>query len=200
MTNVYLFVYLFIFIPMYVYLSVRNALPMIPLSQVKISYIPKFYLSPIETFLQLLLYCTLVITIIIHSTSIYASELWFDRYRCRHHFNKAAVSYHYSLRKILGIPKYFSNHFNFDIFNAFNFEHFINFKCIKFLFWLVKCRSPCLAVHRYYFHNFILLNSFIDYVFRKYEIVNIFENDSDAIHSKLLYVQNRVPCSQYFPV
>ena len=37
---------------------------------------------------------------LIHCTSFYASELWFDRYKCRHHFNKAAVSYHYSLKKI----------------------------------------------------------------------------------------------------
>ena len=53
MTDAYLFVYLFIYtnvfkfrrrltLPMYIYLSVCNALPMIPLSQVKVSYIPRF--------------------------------------------------------------------------------------------------------------------------------------------------------------
>ena len=35
---------------MYTYLSVRNALPMIPLSQVKVSYIPRFYRSPLKHF------------------------------------------------------------------------------------------------------------------------------------------------------
>ena len=44
MTDVYLF------IPMYIYLSVRNALPMIPLSQVKVSYIPRFYQPPLKHF------------------------------------------------------------------------------------------------------------------------------------------------------
>ena len=39
MTDVYLFIYL----------SVRNALPMIPLSQVKVSYIPRFYRSPVKS-------------------------------------------------------------------------------------------------------------------------------------------------------
>ena len=48
MTAVYLFVYLFI--PMHIYLSVRNALPMIPLSQVKVTYIPRFYLFPLKHF------------------------------------------------------------------------------------------------------------------------------------------------------
>ena len=39
MTDVYLF------IPMCIYLFVRNALPMTPLSQVKVSYIPRFHRS-----------------------------------------------------------------------------------------------------------------------------------------------------------
>ena len=37
-----------LFIPMYIYLSARNALPMIPQSQVKVSYIPRFYRSPLK--------------------------------------------------------------------------------------------------------------------------------------------------------
>ena len=49
MTDVYLFVYIYLFIPMFIYLSVRNALPMIPLSQVKVSYyVPRFYRSPLK--------------------------------------------------------------------------------------------------------------------------------------------------------
>ena len=35
---------------MCIYLSVRNALPMIPLSKVKVSYIPRFYGSPLKHF------------------------------------------------------------------------------------------------------------------------------------------------------
>ena len=46
MTDAYLFVYLFI--PMYIYLSVRNTLPMILLSQVNLSYIPRFYRYPLK--------------------------------------------------------------------------------------------------------------------------------------------------------
>ena len=47
-----IYLYIFIYIPMYIYLSVRNALPMIPLSQVKVSYyVPRFYRSLIETFI-----------------------------------------------------------------------------------------------------------------------------------------------------
>ena len=37
-----------VFIYTYIYFSVRNALTMIPLSQVKVSYIPRFYRSPLK--------------------------------------------------------------------------------------------------------------------------------------------------------
>ena len=40
---------------MYIYLSVRNALPMIPLRQVKVSYIPRIYLSPLKHLFRLVI-------------------------------------------------------------------------------------------------------------------------------------------------
>ena len=43
MTDVYLYICFKI-----IYLSVRNALPTIPLSQVKVSYIPRLYRSPLK--------------------------------------------------------------------------------------------------------------------------------------------------------
>ena len=41
MTDVYLFIYTYVAI--FIYLNVTLNLPMIPLSQVKVSYIPRFY-------------------------------------------------------------------------------------------------------------------------------------------------------------
>ena len=52
MSYVYLFIstYVYLFILMCIYLSVRNAVAMIPLSHVKVSYIPRFYQSPLKHF------------------------------------------------------------------------------------------------------------------------------------------------------
>ena len=47
MTDVYLFIYTYI---IFIYLSVRNVLPIIALSQVKVSYIPRFYRSLLKHF------------------------------------------------------------------------------------------------------------------------------------------------------
>ena len=51
---------------MYIYLSARNALPMTPLSQVKVSYM--ILSVPIETYLYLLLYDTSFIHVSKNST------------------------------------------------------------------------------------------------------------------------------------
>ena len=62
----------------------------------------KFNSVSIEIFYKLFsIYCIL----------FYGSELWLDRSKCKYIFNKAAVSYHYAFKKILGGPKYFSKHF-----------------------------------------------------------------------------------------
>ena len=45
-----LYVFIYSFIPLYIYLFVHKALPMIPLSQVKVSYMPRFYRSPLKHF------------------------------------------------------------------------------------------------------------------------------------------------------
>ena len=45
---------------LYIYLSVRNALPMIHLCQVKISYIPRFYWSALK---HLFSYCYTIVTL-----------------------------------------------------------------------------------------------------------------------------------------
>ena len=57
-----IYLYIYLFIPMYIYLSVRNALPMIPLIHDKVSYIPRFYWSPLK---HLFSYCYTIFKIIL---------------------------------------------------------------------------------------------------------------------------------------
>ena len=86
-------------------------------------------------------------------TSFYGSELWVDRKICLFAFKHLAVSYHAALKKILGFPKFYSNHFTCSLLNTMTFENFINFKSLRFLFWLDKSKSPCFKYDRIYFHN-----------------------------------------------
>ena len=106
----------------------------------------KFYSVNIDVFYSLFQsYCS----------SFYGAELWIDRKRCLGNLKQCGrgVSYHSALKKILSIPKFYSNHFTCNALNTLTFENFINFKCLKFLFWLSKCNSDCFYRHKFYFLN-----------------------------------------------
>ena len=79
----------------------------------------------------------------------YASELWVNRAKCSRIFKALSVLYHFAPKKILGFPRFYSNHFTCGVLNAFTFEHYINLKCISFLFWLFKNEGPCFVLHKY---------------------------------------------------
>ena len=64
------------------------------------------------------------------------------------------MSYHAALKKILGFNKYISKHFVCDILKYFIFEHFTSYKLLKYMRWIVKCRSPSFIHLKHYFLNF----------------------------------------------
>ena len=107
----------------------------------------KFYSISVDVFYSLFTsYCT----------SFYASELWVDKKKCSRNFKNLSISYHLALKKIIGFPKFYSNHFTCSIFNAMTFEHFSNFKCIKYIFWLLNNNGPW-----YELTNFISCKNYI---------------------------------------
>ena len=94
----------------------------------------KFYSLDIEPFYSLFLS---------YSSSFYGSELWVGRTRSLNAFKRLSVSYHTALKRILGWPKFVSNHLVCNIFNTVTFEHFMNLKSLKFLLWLKRNNSTC---------------------------------------------------------
>ena len=59
-------------------------------------------------------------------TSFYGSELWADRSKCIASFKQLVVSYHAALKKILGVPRFYSNHLTCSALNTFIPENFIS--------------------------------------------------------------------------
>ena len=151
----------------------------------------KFYSANLEVFYSLFnSFCS----------SFYASELRVNRAKCSRNFKDLSIVYHSAFKKMLGFPKFYSNHFTCKVLNAFTFEHFINFKCIRFLFWLYKNDGPCFALRKFYFLNMSLYRQEIDKVVReKYTMSNILENDIDGIVSRISFIQHREPSSMYIP-
>ena len=85
------------------------------------------YIEPLFSFFQS--FCT----------SFYGTELWVNRLRANNNKKKKlSVSYHTALKKILGFPKYFSNHLVCAVLNTFTFEYFVNLKCLMFFKRLIS--------------------------------------------------------------
>ena len=129
-------------------------------------------------------------------TSFYGTELWANRKRIRGLLKQLAVSYHYALKRVMGLPKWSSNHYTCSLLNCLTFEHCINLKTIKFYFWLVNCSSPCFERHKVYIIKFSRFFLEIDKLCRiRYQLVNFWDNDVDALRSMMFFVQSREPSS-----
>ena len=94
--------------------------------------------------------------------SFHGAELWCfrDWSKCREAFKKMSVSYHCALKKILGVPKFYSDHLVCSVLSALTFKHLINFRITRLAFWLKKCNSVCFYSFKY---NFINHSPFIEY-------------------------------------
>ena len=127
---------------------------------------------------------------------MYGMELWGDTRGCSHLLDKLAVSYHYALKRIIGLSKRDSNHYACFLLDQLTFEHLRNYRSLKFYRWLYNCKSPCIVATRIYWINCSRLKQRLDHVFLdKYDIDDVIHNDMDAVMSRMKYVQNREPSS-----
>lgn len=130
--------------------------------------------------------------------SFYGSELWSSRNKCIGDFKQLSIYYHAALKKILGIPRYFSNHYACEILNMMTFEHFVNFKILKFYFLLNKCNSPCFTQLKIYFMRMSNFREEVEEMaYLKYNLRDILGNDFDAIVSRIYFVQRNEPTSWF---
>ena len=127
---------------------------------------------------------------------MYGMELWGDTSGCSTLLKQVAVSYHYALKRILGLSKRDSNHYVCYLLDQLTFEHLRNLRMLKYYRWLRNCSSPCIVPNRHYFINNSLLKRQIDSIFlEKYEMYDAYDNDIDAVISRMKYIQFREPSS-----
>ena len=123
--------------------------------------------------------------------TFYGSEVWLSRKGCSTVIRQFSVAYHAALKKLLGLPKYISNHYVCSILDLFTFEHFLNSNLINFFKWLSSCNSPCFITHKLYFLKHSYFGKCVDaLVFSAYEFTDVLNNDKDAIVSRIKFVQN----------
>ena len=126
-------------------------------------------------------------------SSMYGCELWTRRKKCSLSLKEFGVSYHAALKKILSVPKFWSNHFVCMQLNTVTFNHLINFRMARFLHSLKKSSSSCLFKHKFYFTENSFLKSFVFSTWKNiYDVDNILENDLEFYMCRL---ENRLVCT-----
>ena len=131
--------------------------------------------------------------------SFYGCELWSDRKGSLGALSQLAVSYHFAMKKLLGLPKRFSNHYACSALGSLTFENFINMKLIRFFNWLAHCKSPCFVRYKLYFMKDSMFSGNVHRIlFDRYQVTDFFANDFDAIISRIKFVQDREFSSNFF--
>ena len=82
---------------------------------------------------------------------IYRSGLWTTRTNTITTLTKIAISYHYGLKKILCFPKYFINHYVYNVLKSLKFEPVINLQHLQTYNNMKGRKSPCLVGLMLYF-------------------------------------------------
>ena len=113
--------------------------------------------------------------------SLYGLELITDTKGCSDVLSKLSVSYHYALKRILGFPKRFSNHYTCNYLDMLIFKHLRNYRTLKFLRWLNSSNSPCLVWHKVMLGRCSRYASYVRDVYRReYNVLDVLDNDFGA--------------------
>ena len=128
--------------------------------------------------------------------NFYGLEIFMNKKHCSDLLRQLGVAYHYALKKLLGFPKYYSNHYTCYLLDDLVFTHFMNYRRCRFLFWLKDTISPCFYRHKTFFMRFSHFNKFITEIFNTtYGVCNLLDNELQVLYSRIMFVQVREPTS-----
>ena len=111
------------------------------------SFIRKF--SSVDIAIKLKLFDTFCM-------SMHGLELFVNNKYSGDMLRKLGIAYLYTLKRLLGLPKFCSHHYTCSILAKFTFSH-MNHKMLMFLFWCSESSSPCSMMHKTYFLNTLRL-------------------------------------------
>ena len=121
----------------------------------------------------------------------YGAELWFGDVRSRNALKQFAVGYHKSVKKLINLSYHESNHYACEQAQLLIFDHYLNKLKMQFTYRLYL--SPCLFLEKImkYMYTSSILFEEVNKVFSDlYGIDDLFDNDKQAVLSRIIYVQN----------
>ena len=124
---------------------------------------------------------------------IYGAEFWWRDLSSRSSaiLKQFSVSYHKSIKKLLQLSSHESNHYACQEAQLLTFQHFIN--KLKIMAVIRLFSKPCAFIRKIEDHMYIssfLLSEVSNILKTDYDVDTVFENDRDAIYSRICFVQN----------
>ena len=109
-----------------------------------------------------------------------------------------SVSYHYAIKRILGLPKNFSNHYACSLLGRLKFKLFMHFRMLRFCIWVVNTNSSCFVKYRTYFLSSFNFYKFVSEIFlTEHGVRNVIDSDVHALRARFEYVENNEVSSMY---
>ena len=121
----------------------------------------------------------------------YGSELWFGGKKLNQELKQFAVGYHKAIKKLIGLSTHESNHFACQEANLLLFGHMLNkLKISAFYRFMTK---SCTFVHKtgiFLKVSSVLAESVREILHKEYDVISLFDNDVNAIFSRIHFTQN----------
>ena len=109
-----------------------------------------------------------------------------------------SVAYHYAVKRLLGLPNYFSNHYACSLLGRLKLRHFMHLTMLRFCIWVVNTNSHCYVKYRRYFVSSSLFFILTTEIFlTEYGVRNIIDHDIYALRARIELVQNNEVSSMY---
>jgi hypothetical protein len=134
-----------------------------------------------------------------HCMSLYGCEIWDSLKGALSQFDSLAVNYHKSIKKVMHKLWIHSNHETCSEAGVPVFKHLVNMKMVSFVLNLYRSRSKCIQPYLPYLRVKSVLFNRVSKIFKNdYDIPNIFDNDLDAVKSRIIFVEAHEPRSSYY--
>lgn len=141
---------------------------------------------------------TLVFLFKTFCTSFYGIELFYDNLLCVRRFNKLSVVYHKAIKRMAGLSPWSSNHHGCEICHLLIFRHLIASRLISYAFSVLNNYSRNFSIFKYFFKCESIMFEDCREIFHKvYQVKDVFNNDLQAIKSRIKYVQGQEEWSTY---
>ena len=128
-----------------------------------------------------------------YCTQFYGADLWFGNKKLPM-IKQFAIAFHKTIKKILGLSTHESNHFACQEANILMFEHFLNRMKIFTIFRFLN--RPCNFVQKakpFLIISSVMLTEVLNILVNAYEVDSLFQNDLNAINSRIIFTQNHEP-------